>query len=532
MKRFLAKVLMIVFIADVAAGCTGVRPASRVSDKGSGTGEAEPVTLDWYINYSWYKTPWGNNAVSEAITDKTGVDIRFLSPDGSESVNMDALVAGNKLPDLVTLGWWEPQLNEIIDKGLAYALNELADTYDAGFWEVADSDRIRWYTKEDGNVYCYPNSSYSPKDYEEYSPVSSNQTFLVRKDIYEAIGCMDMTTTEGFQAAVRKAAEKFPIVDGKPLIPVGAHEFTEIGCDSFDKFLQNFLAVPFEKNGKAYDRYTDPDYKRWLLAFRQLGEEGLLASDIFTDKRQQMEEKIAQGRYFCMIYQRTDMAEQQLALYSRNPERIYMAVDGPKNAAGDMHTLPGSGISGWTVTLISKNCRDPERAIRFLSFLMSEEGQKLIALGIEGENYQMVDGRAQLTEETSRLMLNDYPRYIRQVGANDTYWMLQDNRMQAKWMPLSQQPLRQMEEWTYPYVCYTNQYEADFTSDSDVGNADKRISSIHGQMLPRLLLAPTEKDFEEMWQEYVNAREESGIADVLAERSRQMKELKMKLGIE
>lgn len=341
-----------------------------------------------------------------------------------------------------------------------------------------------------------------------------------------------MTTTEGFLAAVRKAAKKFPTVDGKPLIPVGAHEFTEIGCDSFDKFLQNFLAVPFEKDGKAYDRYTDPDYKRWLMMFRQLGEEGLLASDIFTDKRQQMEEKIAQGRYFCMIYQRTDMAEQQLALYSKNPERIYIAVDGPKNAARDMHTLPGSGISGWTVTLISKNCKDPERAIQFLSFLMGEEGQKLIALGIEGENYQMADGRAQLTEGTRRLMLKDYSRYIRQVGANDTYWMLQDNRMQAKWMPMSEQPLRQMEEWTYPYVCYTNQYDANFISGSDAGNADKRISSIHGKMLPRLLLAPTEEAFEKLWQEYVRAREENGLATVLAERTRQMKEVKKKLGIE
>lgn len=43
--------------------------------------------------------------------------------------------------------------------------------------------------------------------------------------------------------------------------------------------------------------------------FRQLGEDGLLRSDISIGKRTQMEEKIAQGRYFCMLYQYTDMAE-------------------------------------------------------------------------------------------------------------------------------------------------------------------------------------------------------------------------------
>ncbi len=52
----------------------------------------------------------------------------------------------------------------------------------------------------------------------------------------------------------------------------------------------NFLAVPYEKDGEVYDRYTDPDYIAWLKAFRELGAEGYLRSDIFLDKRMQMEE--------------------------------------------------------------------------------------------------------------------------------------------------------------------------------------------------------------------------------------------------
>lgn len=527
MKRLLSLILVLA-LAPMTAGCTKVQPA--VSDVN--VAEEETVTLQWYINYNWYNTPWGGNTVSEAITERTGVDIRFVSPDGNETVNLDALIAGDKLPDLVTLGWWEPQVNEMIEAGQVWALNELADRYDSYFWEVADPKRLKWYTQPDGNVYGYPNSSYSPDDYEGDLQISSNQTFLVRKDIYEAIGAPDMTTPEGFAAAVRDAAERFPLVDGKPLIPVGAHEFTERGCDSFDKFLQNFLAIPYEKEGEFYDRYTDPEYKRWLKMFRELGEEGLLSDEIFIDKRVQMEEKIADGRYFCMLYQRTDMAEQQRILYEKNPDSIYIAVDGPKNSAGDMHTLPGLGLNGWTVTLISKNCRDPERAIRFLSFLMSEEGQKLIALGIEGEDYRMEDGRAVLTEETQQLMLNDYVEYVRQVGANDTYWMLQDNRMQSEWKPQDDEMLRQMEEWTYPYVCYTGQYDVFFASDSEVNTAQEKIEEIHGQMLPQLLLAPTEEEFEQLWDEYVTCREENGLSMVLQESTRQMQASKEKLGIE
>ena len=87
-----------------------------------------------------------------------------------------------------------------------------------------------------------------------------------------------------------------------------------------------------------------------------------------------------------MLYQRTDIADIQRLRYSQDPDSVYIAVDGPKNAAGDPYTLPGSGINGWTVTMISKNCRYPDKAIRLMSFMMSEEGQKLLSLGIEGEH--------------------------------------------------------------------------------------------------------------------------------------------------
>ena len=528
MKRALSMLLCLA-LALGPAGC-----ASDAHPAGPSPAEtaAGPVELKWYINFSWYNTPWGGNAVSRAVTEKTGVDITFVSPDGSEAETLDALIAGNNLPDLVTLGWWEDQLSTIIDKDMVYALNELADEYDPYFWTVADEARLNWYTEENGNIYCYPNSSYAPRDYESDARVGSNQTFLVRKDIYEAIGSPDMTTPEGFADAVRAAAAAFPTVDGRPLIPIGAHEFTERGCDSFDIFLMNFLAIPHEKDGRFYDRYTDPEYKRWLSMFRQLGEEGLLANDIFIDKRVQMEEKAAQGRYFCMLYQRTDIADVQRQRYSRDPDSVYIAVDGPRNSNGDPYTLPGTSLNGWTVTLISKNCRRPDLAIRLMSFMMSEQGQKLIALGVEGEHYTMVDGRAVLTQETARLLSEDNAAYVAQVGANDSYWMLQDNLMQSKWMPLDEPVIRQMEEWTFPYTVYTGQYDTSFTPGSEAAVADARITAIHGEMLPQLLLADSQEEFEWQWDLYVRLREINGLELVLEESTRQMQAAKAKLGLE
>ena len=360
--------------------------------------EQNPVTLNWYINYSWFPMDWGKNMVSKQITKDTGVNINFVTPAGNQEETINALVASDSLPDIVTLGWWEPQINDMIKNKMVYALNELADQYDPYFYEVTDPTVVNWYSDENGDIYGYPNSAYTPEAVETHSNIGSNQTFLVRKDIYEAIGSPDMTTQEGFEAAVKKAVEMYPEVDGKSLIPIGSHIFEENGCNSFDNFLMNFLAVPYEKDGKLYDRHTDPEYLSWLKFFRKLGEEGYLSSDIFVDQRTQMNEKVAEGRYFCMLYQRTDIADQESTLYEKNPDSIYIAVDGPKNSKGDDYVLPTNTINGWTLTLISKNCKHPDRAIAFLDYMMSEEGQKRISLGGEGEMYGWVDGKAVLKD--------------------------------------------------------------------------------------------------------------------------------------
>lgn len=491
----------------------------------------EPITFDWYINYSWFTTGWGENIVSKKITEETGVSLRFITPSGNEGEKLNALIAADSLPDFITLGWWETQVDEMIERDMVYALNELADEYDPYFYQVSDTDAVRWYTQEDGNIYIYPNSSYSAKDIEEHDNIGSNQTFLVRKDIYEAIGSPDMTTPEGFQAAVEKAYEMFPTVDGEPLIPVGAHVFNNQGNVSFDKYLMNFLAVPFEKDGEIYDRYTDEDYITWLKMFRRLGGEGLLDDDIFIDQRTQMEEKMANGRYFCMIYQHTDMAAQQKELYANHPERIYLAVDGPKNAAGDDHTLTTTGINGWTVTLISKNCEHPERAIAFFDYLLSEQGQLRVSLGVEGETFDYVDGKPLVKEEVNELLNTDRAEYDRIYGADDAYWMLQDDIVQLQWKQEPAEPLKQILEWSYRYPVYNGQYDSLLPNDSKEALANNRIEALWSETLPRLLLAESEDEFDSVFADFLEKREACGFKEVQAAKTELMKKAKEKLGL-
>ena len=490
----------------------------------------EIVTLDWYINFSWFTAKWGESEVSKAITEKTGVNVNFIVPSGNPSEKLNSIMATETLPDLITLGWWEENADRLIKEDKVYALNELADKYDMYFYKVIDEDSFEWYRNPDGKVYCYPNSSYSPKDYENGTNIYSNQNFMVRKDIYEALGEPDMTTPEGLSDAIKRASLLFPEVDGEPLIPIGSDEFTVEGCNSFGQYLQNFLAVPYEKNGKYYDRYTDDDYIKWLKTYRKLAEEGYMSDEIFIDRRAQIEENFAKGRYFCILYQSSDMQEQENQIYEKHPERIYIPVDGPKNSNGDDPRLPGSGLNGWTVTFISKDCKEPGKAIELLAYMISEEGQKMVYLGVPGSMYDEVEGKPIVKPGVLQLRNADRNAYDKKYGADNTYWMLQNNKVQDKWKD-EEPEIGEMKEWTKPYTVYTGQYEIRFPRNSEEASINNEIQQEWGRTLPRLLLAESEEKFDVLLQEFVERRDELGYNKVMNVSTQIMNDNKEKMGM-
>lgn len=477
-------------------------------DKQGWQSDTSPITFDWYINFSWFNKKWGGDATSEYITKKTGVSIDFIVPAGNENEKLNTMIASGKLPDFITLGWYEEAVRKMISGELVLPLNELAEEYDPYFFNVADPAKLGWYTQPNGNVYGYPNASSSPADYEKYgSNFNSNQTFVVRKDMYEAIGSPDMSTKEGFLNALQLAKEKFPDVNGQPLIPLGLHEFTETGNYSLEGYLQNFLAIPQAKDGKLYDRRLDSEYISWLKTFRKANELGLLSKDIFIDKRPQMEEKIAQGRYFAMLYQRTDFDAQNISLYQKDPNTAYIAIDGPKNSNQDQPTLAGPGISGWTLTLISKDVKDKKRAIQFLSYLISEEGNKDMFLGERGVTYDTIDGKDQFLPEVVELLNKDRSAFDQKYGASYTYWMLMDTNMNLAWSPPSVDPQKQMTDWTLGKAISMSEFDnLDAPSTSEEGIAGSKNARSWGKLLPKLLLSKSDAEFDEHWNKYIEER--------------------------
>ena len=181
--------------------------------------------------------------------------------------------------------------------------------------------------------------------------------------------------------------------------------------------------------------------------------------------------------------------------------------------------------------MISKNCKRPDRAIELMSYLMSEHGQHMVWLGVEGVTWDMVDGVPTMKQEVRDLLQSDRTAYDKQYGADACYWMLQDNAMALSWAVPTPEPLGQMERWTYPYTISTSEYNLTLPADTEEADIKSKIENEWGVVLPKLLLAPSEEEFDKILADFVAKREAWGNDKLIAKETELMNSNKEKLGL-
>jgi putative aldouronate transport system substrate-binding protein len=488
-----------------------------------------PVDLTWFVGANWYGHTWGESITSKIVTEKTGVNIKFEMPSGEASEQIALMMTSGKLPDLITIGSWESAINKLWEGGQVYALNELADQYDPYFFKVAGDGTLKWYRQENGNTYGIPNDSYSPSLMKATGLTAANQTFLVRKDLYEAMGRPDLSTPDGFLNALQLLKDQYSVYKGQLISPFFAQGNVSYGMT---EYLQNLLAIPHEKDGKFNDRMTDPDYITWLKTFRTAYERGLINVDFLVDSNAQVEEKTSNARYFMMIREWTGMAAiNPILAAGAYPNSYYIAVDGPQNSHGDSARLFPGNMDGWMVTMISKSTKSPERAIRFLSYLASEEGQRDVFLGKEGETWAIKDGKPQLTAEMVQLLDSDRELLEKKYGIMDTYWMLRNPAFVNPWRPEKAPSVKQMEEFANKQADMDSGiYKGiDPVGDSDIALSWSRISQNWEEVLPELITAKDEAAFDKIFENFLARRVNYGFNQVMEYRQTELEARKAKM---
>ncbi|WP_345774801.1 sugar ABC transporter substrate-binding protein [Paenibacillus amylolyticus] len=484
----------------------------------------EATDLTWYVNADWWNTDFGKDIVTKKIKEDLNINIKFITGDDTK---LNTFFAGGDMPDLLTVF---DSNSPVVQKAATWAmpLNDLAEKYDPYFNKVAAADTLNWFQLADGKTYGYPNYSNTQEDYDSGN-IPAKTAFIIRKDVYEALGSPVIGTPEEFQSVMKRIKQEFPA-----LIPFGFNSIGE-GTGSLGDTLQDSIGVPLEtESGEFYDRNLDEDYLTWLKTLNTVYRDGNISDDSFADDGTAFEEKVKSGKYATMLLDGTPQQGGNLQIYmSANPGKEYVAIDGPQSTKGNAPTLNQSGITGWMINFISKDCKDPAKAIQIFTYLLSEEGQTLMNYGIEGETYQTkADGSVELLPAVKDLQLNNADQFKKDYRMGEFMFFGHD-RHKALSADAFPEAIKQMQEWgkgkLKPHFILEN-------ISPDQGTPEARaLSAINTKWNTTLVSMVRSKDdasYDNALASYKSFLGENRWEEIVKVRSEKMKLNKEKLGIQ
>ncbi len=501
--------------------------------------DTSPITFDVYFNASWFTEQWLTDIPTRSttfITNKTGVSLNLMAPTGVESERMTTMIASGEVPDFIISDFYDPNTTKLYQAGLLEPLNKLADEYDQAFYSVVKPSQIGWFTRDDGNIYDYPNfaNAYETAVADtDKSFYAGDVVLAARKDIYEAIGSPDMTTPDGFLNALKAAKEQFPEVDGQPLIPLGML-FGSGGSRLTDGYIPQLLGLPIEKDGKMYDNLSDPEYITWLKTLRKANEMGLIAKENFIDQRAQHDEKLNGARYFMTTQGRSDIGGINGALYLANKEngKYYIPVDAIRNSKQEDPKIIGKILlDGWMNIHITTANKDKARAIRFLNYIMGPEGQHDAFFGEKDVTYTVENNINTIKPE----VLTD-PDMAKKYYVNGSNWTFNNYEYLNPIRKMLPKPEKVVRD---DFIDYGTKYFfaapqlSGITVDpsSDEGIAEQNIGTLWGETLPKLILAKTDTEFDVLLGEFMTKRDSMGYSMLMDARNMQYQKNKDRLGM-
>lgn len=375
-------------------------------------GKVEEWDLEWYVNDSTFAwNSYGSDRVSEVLKEKTGVKIKFTVPVTDDGQKLSTLISGNKLPDMISVQCWYPQCSQLASQGYLYSLDDLIEKWAPSFKAKEQKDIWAYFTEGNGKCYGVPNFAYSTQYVNDTDKMEPNGCLMVREDWYqEALAeGYDMTTASSFISGCQYIATRH-----SDAIPFQLDAFTSEGNESID-WLSQYFCAPFEdENGNYLDTKTTARYQEMLEFLNNCHKAGIIKSQNYSDKAAAIRTNISRGKCFVTAVTPQDYQSAFLNAYGSNVKYVPLILKNKDNQAPVLQDISGNG---YLLTMITKNCKRPDKAIKLLEYLYSEEGQRLVAFGVEGESYVWDD-----EEHTS---LSWTQRYVDGVNGNaeDQAWI-------------------------------------------------------------------------------------------------------------
>ena len=460
-------------------------------------GAESSVTISFFDKNSGIRT--FDDPVALELEKRTGVTIDLVSPTGNPAEKLSLMLAGQNYPDIVLMDRSSDIVNQYIEAGALVNLSEYLDQMPnvvAMYGETLNKTR---YT--DGNNYYLSNwYGYDP------DPVNG---FICRYDyMIEMVGQERADSAEPFTYSemlevLRAFKAAHPessnvMVIGQP--GSGSINGTFAGMNSIYPY--------YVSDGKLMFSVRDPAFITAIHMMNELYREGILDPEWTSNSSELRNQKLSNDGAFCYVGAYWDTWTPSAALMaSSNENAEYLAYKVvPDDATSDALPLAGRSSLGWDAIAITTNCQNVEAAVKFIDYCASQEGQDLLLWGIEGQDWEFVDGvRTPIGDIVARYQA-DPSNVVDQTGTTCRIWYNEKDRCA-----------------TFAYQNLTNGYydSAEFATLEPAGATIEALQyqgvlDAFDQYYPRMVNAATVEDCDALYAQMLDAMESAGMSDIEA----------------
>ncbi|HOJ12417.1 MAG TPA: extracellular solute-binding protein [Clostridiales bacterium] len=477
-----------------------------------------PITFTAFIDRpvsAW--NGWGNDPVTKEVTRRTGVSVTVSSATTTDSTKLSAMIATDNLPDFIITRGKSPIQNVLSEQGYLLALNQLMDQYAPEMRKIVPKDLIGLYSNSEGNFYFYPDRFYDVDrvlSVEGYAGAGSTN-IRINLTLYEKIGKPPMATLDEYKEALKLIKTllpdvQFPIYDGNIVMPHHNQNLAQF----LNRIYGGTDTKSIANDDTVHLNFKDESYLKAIQYINNLYREGLFNKENFTIQSEQFKEVINNDKLF--THWGPGWPIDSVRGTTDNP---YWPIDPPQVPGIQLKIKSQAySIGGGVCTSISKSCIDPARAIKYLEFMISDEGQLLFGWGIENKDYTYEENYPRYTQSASDLMSADWDKYNREVGAYNynSAWIL--NGLTDVWASywyaktadkFIMEPGRIMKKYA------VNERLNDLTV-LPLGAVDEilietQIFELWKNSLPSMYLAETEAQCMTAYNDFINKAEKLGL---------------------
>lgn len=371
------------------------------NDSGNGTGGSdagedtdEVITLTMFHSDLSQNDPF-DNPVAQAITEQTGIELDISYPVGGDDIEAIALmIASGDYPDII---FGKGGLNQLIDAGAVIPLDDLIEERGENLQAMYGDqlDRLR-RSLDDPQIYHVGTAGVQ----NQYLETSG--TMMLQLRVLEELGYPEINTLEEYENAIVEFIEENPTnengeewipmslsgSDWRWLITVGNPAGFAAGIQDDGQWHVN------EETAETIYKFQMPEIKEYFRWLNNMNAQGFLDQESFTHTHDTYISKLSSGRVLGIADQDWNIGDAEAALNADGDEwSLWAPLPVTLGEEYVSQSTRDYGFTGTTGISITSTSEYQEEAFDFLDWFATEEAQILVNWGVEGENYEIVDGR-------------------------------------------------------------------------------------------------------------------------------------------